>query len=130
MTYGLPLAMANRVGREADLTFWGGSRILDPFGRTIAAAGTGEELLRAQVDFGEVRRARYLLPTLRDSNLPLVQREKGAVREPALEFHDVEFRRPDFRLREHPECGPHPLASWQAHARLEPAILAGKFVVR
>ena len=76
LTYGLPVAMANRVGREGDLTFWGGSRILDPFGRTLAAAtGDGEELVRAHVHYADVRRARYLLPTVRDANLPLVQRE-------------------------------------------------------
>ena len=76
LTYGLPVMMANRVGREGDLTFWGGSRILDPFGRTLAqAAGDGEELVRARIDYAEVRRARYLLPTVRDANLPLVQRE-------------------------------------------------------
>jgi predicted amidohydrolase len=76
LTYGLPIAMANRVGRERELKFWGGSRIIDPFGRTLAqATGDGEDLVRARVDFGEVRRARYLLPTVRDANLPLVQRE-------------------------------------------------------
>ncbi|MDQ3215589.1 MAG: nitrilase [Pseudomonadota bacterium] len=76
LTYGMPVMMANRVGAEGDLTFWGGSRILDPFGRPLAeAAGKGEELVRAQLDFASVRRARYLLPTVRDSNLPLVQRE-------------------------------------------------------
>lgn len=76
MTYGLPVAMANRVGREGELTFWGGSRIVDPFGRTLAqAGGRSEELVHATVDFAPVRRARYLLPTLRDANLPLVQRE-------------------------------------------------------
>ena len=76
LTYGLPIAMANRIGREGEFTFWGGSRIVDPFGRTLAqATGDGEDLVRARVDFGEVRRARYLLPTVRDANLPLVQRE-------------------------------------------------------
>jgi len=76
LTYGLPIAMANRVGREGELTFWGGSRIVDPFGRTLAqATGEGEDLVRARIDFAEVRRARYLLPTVRDANLPLVQRE-------------------------------------------------------
>ena len=75
-TYGMPVLMANRVGAEGDLTFWGGSRILDPFGRALASAGgRGEELVRAQLDFDAVRRARYLLPTVRDANLPLVQRE-------------------------------------------------------
>ena len=76
LTYGLPIAMANRVGREGELTFWGGSRLVDPFGRTLAqATGEGEDLVRARIDFAEVRRARYLLPTVRDANLPLVQRE-------------------------------------------------------
>ena len=76
LTYGMPVVMANRVGTEGDLTFWGGSRILDPFGRPLAnATGSGEELVRAQLDFDDVRRARYLLPTLRDSNLPLLRRE-------------------------------------------------------
>ena len=76
LTYGMPVMMANRVGTESDLTFWGGSRILDPFGRTLAVAGSGgEELVRAQLDFDVVRQARYLLPTMRDANLPLVQRE-------------------------------------------------------
>ncbi len=75
MTYGMPVMMANRVGKEGDLTFWGGSRILDPFGRLVALSAGGEELLRAELDFESVRRARHLLPTVRDSNLPLVQRE-------------------------------------------------------
>ncbi len=76
MTYGLPITMANRVGTEGDLTFWGGSRIVDAFGRTIASAkGNGEELVRATLDFDDVRRARYLLPTVRDANLSLIHRE-------------------------------------------------------
>lgn len=75
MTYGMPVIMANRVGTEADLTFWGGSRILDPFGKTLAHAGRGEELITAVLDYQQLRRARYLLPTLRDSNLSLIDRE-------------------------------------------------------
>jgi len=80
MTYGMPVLMANRVGREGDLTFWGGSRILDPFGNTLAAAPRDEEaLVCATLDFDAVRRARYLLPTVRDADLPLVQRELARV---------------------------------------------------
>ncbi|MEP6608486.1 MAG: nitrilase-related carbon-nitrogen hydrolase [Burkholderiaceae bacterium] len=76
MTYGMPVMMANRVGAEGALTFWGGSRILDSFGRTLAIApGRSEQLVYAQLDFELVRRARYLLPTRRDVNLPLVRRE-------------------------------------------------------
>lgn len=76
LTYGLPVVMANRVGREGDLTFWGGSRVLDAHGRIVAAApAAAEALVSARLDFADVRRARYVLPTVRDANLPLVQRE-------------------------------------------------------
>ena len=76
LTYGLPIAMANRVGREGDLTFWGGSRILDARGRVVAvAADTRETLVAARLDYADVRRARHALPTVRDANTPLVHRE-------------------------------------------------------
>ncbi|WP_209427644.1 nitrilase-related carbon-nitrogen hydrolase [Pararhodobacter sp. SW119] len=75
MMYGAPAIMANRVGIERDLTFWGGSRIVDAFGREVAVAGAGEEMITAELDFHDVRRARHLLPTVRDSNIGLVHRE-------------------------------------------------------
>jgi N-carbamoylputrescine amidase len=80
LTYGLPVAMANRVGREAGLTFWGGSRVLDAFGRTLATAdGPGEALVAARIDYEDVRRARYLLPTIRDANTTLLRRELARI---------------------------------------------------
>lgn len=77
MMYGMPVLMANRTGSEDHLTFWGGSRILDPFGRELARAGREEALITAELDFQAVRKARYLLPTVRDSNLDLMLRETG-----------------------------------------------------
>jgi len=73
--YGLPIIFTNRVGAEQDLTFWGGSRILDPFGEILAGAKQEEALLFAELSEDAVRRARYLLPTVRDSNLGLIARE-------------------------------------------------------
>jgi predicted amidohydrolase len=76
LTYGLPIVMANRVGREDQLTFWGGSRILDARGRSVAAAADAREtLVSARLDYADVRRARHALPTVRDANTPLVHRE-------------------------------------------------------
>lgn len=75
MMYGAPVIMVNRTGTEQDLTFWGGSRIIDPFGKEIAVAGTGAELITATLDYDVVRKARHLLPTVRDSNVALVLRE-------------------------------------------------------
>jgi predicted amidohydrolase len=75
MIYGAPCIMVNRSGVEKDLTFWGGSRIVDPFGAEIAVAGSDEEMITAELDFDQVRKARYQLPTVRDSNIALVHLE-------------------------------------------------------
>lgn len=75
MMYGAPSIMVNRTGTERDLTFWGGSRILDAFGREVAVAGAEPGLIVAELDYGQVRRARHLLPTVRDSNIGMVHRE-------------------------------------------------------
>ena len=44
------VAAVNRVGREDKMEFWGGSFIMDAFGRTIARAGEDEEIVLATVD--------------------------------------------------------------------------------
>ncbi|MDX1605133.1 MAG: nitrilase-related carbon-nitrogen hydrolase [Candidatus Competibacterales bacterium] len=76
MIYGMPILMANRIGREPDgARFWGGSCIVDPYGSVIAEAGDEATLLTAELDYDAVRRARFQLPTVRDSNLNLVHRE-------------------------------------------------------
>lgn len=75
MIYGMPVIMANRVGVENGARFWGGSRIIDPFGEVLADAGEEETLIAAELDFEAVRTARVQLPTVRDSNFGLVLRE-------------------------------------------------------
>lgn len=76
MMYGMPVVMANIAGREGGLHFWGGSRILDPHGQVLAQAeGDEEVLLTAELDYEAVRRQRFALPTVRDSNLDLIHRE-------------------------------------------------------
>jgi predicted amidohydrolase len=75
LMYGAPVIMANRTGVERGLTFWGGSRIVDAFGRELAVAGQEPELIEAELDYDQVRKARHLLPTVRDSNMGLVHRE-------------------------------------------------------
>jgi predicted amidohydrolase len=75
MIYGAPAIMVNRSGVERGLTFWGGSRIVDPFGIELAVAGEEEELITASLDYQAVRLARRNLPTVRDSDMELVHRE-------------------------------------------------------
>ena len=74
--YGLPIVFANRIGTEAGHTFWGGSRILDPHGEILAQAPQQTEaLVVGDLSYHAVRRARFELPTVRDSNLSLVHLE-------------------------------------------------------
>lgn len=80
MVYGMPVLLANRTGGEDGLTFWGGSRLVGPFGGTLAQAGEEDGLTTAVLDYADIRRARYLLPTARDSNLALIEREIARLR--------------------------------------------------
>ncbi len=44
------VAAVNRCGREGAMSFWGGSFVCDAFGKTLARAGAGEEVLLVPVD--------------------------------------------------------------------------------
>ena len=48
------VAAVNRVGREGDINFWGGSFVADPSGAVLGKAGSGEELLLAPCDLSRV----------------------------------------------------------------------------
>jgi len=53
---GIFTAAVNRVGREGDLRFWGGSFVADPFGEVIARASRSkEEVLVARLDLSRIR---------------------------------------------------------------------------
>lgn len=75
MLYGMPIVMANHCGTRDGETYWGGSRVIDPHGKTLAIGGEGEELVVADLEYDKVRQARFQLPTVRDSNLDLIHRE-------------------------------------------------------
>jgi predicted amidohydrolase len=81
MMYGMPVIMTNRVGTEGSHLFWGGSSIIDAHGHIIAQAGDQATLLTAELDYNQVREARFHLPTVRDSNFALIQREVNRVSE-------------------------------------------------
>ncbi len=52
------VAAANRVGREADLDFFGGSAVADPTGALTVQADAGETVLLADIDLGRADDAR------------------------------------------------------------------------
>jgi predicted amidohydrolase len=66
----------NRVGYEDGLNFGGGSIVVDPFGREVAALSALDPgLTVADLDPEVLRRARTAYPLLRDEKLDLVRRE-------------------------------------------------------
>jgi predicted amidohydrolase len=78
--YGVYVLFANRAGRDGDIEFWGGSQIVDPFGRVIAEGKIGEEdLITAELDLAEVREARTVLHTVRDEDLGFIRRRLDQV---------------------------------------------------
>ncbi len=60
------VALANRIGREGDLTFFGGSALADPYGELIAQAGEAETLLIADIDLARADQARLNADYLAD----------------------------------------------------------------
>jgi len=52
---GIYAAAVNRVGKEENINFWGGSFIADPFGEVVArASSTKEEVLVAEIDLSKI----------------------------------------------------------------------------
>ncbi|HUS68812.1 MAG TPA: nitrilase-related carbon-nitrogen hydrolase [Kofleriaceae bacterium] len=74
--YGVFVAFCNRVGQEGELSFWGGSEIIDPFGQPLTAtAGAGEAVVTAACSRAAVREARTVLHTIRDDDPVLIAEE-------------------------------------------------------
>lgn len=66
----------NRVGEEAGVTFWGGSHVVDPWGRMVAQAPRSEPaLVLADLDLAAVRQARRQMPLVKEARLDLLIRE-------------------------------------------------------
>lgn len=63
---GVFLAYANYAGEERGLPYFGGSRLVGPWGRELATAGKGEELLLATLRKEDLQEARQRLPYLPD----------------------------------------------------------------
>ena len=83
---GVYVASANRVGHEDEpgtdgITFFGHSFVCDPFGRYLAEAGEGEEILLARCDPALIETVRRNWPFLRDRRVdaygPILERYLG-----------------------------------------------------
>lgn len=78
--FGMQVVFANRIGFEDGVGFWGGSEVIDPFGREAAKAPYFEPtLLLAAVDPRETHRAQILTPLGRDERLDLTLAELSRI---------------------------------------------------
>jgi N-carbamoylputrescine amidase len=67
---------ANRVGRESDVVFYGGSAVVAHDGGMVASAPRyRQELLIADVDLASLRESRRRFPLQQDARLDLIRRE-------------------------------------------------------
>jgi predicted amidohydrolase len=66
------VVFVNRSGAEAGLHYWGGSRVVDPWGAELGRAGRGEGLTVVDVDPGSVAIARAELDICGDPRLGVV----------------------------------------------------------
>lgn len=70
----------NRAGAEPGLAFWGGSRVIDPWGATIAQApGHETALLTVELDLSAVHKRRREMPLVKEPRLDLLSREFARV---------------------------------------------------
>ena len=72
---GVPVLSCNRVGHEpsplgaSGIDFWGHSHVLGPQGEFLAQAGTGPEILLAEIDMKRSEDVRRIWPFLRDRRI-------------------------------------------------------------
>jgi len=70
----------NRVGFEDGINFWGGSEVIDPFGNMTAVAKLfDEDMIYADLNFEEVRRARHQARHFLDEDLDLTIKNLGKI---------------------------------------------------
>jgi 5-aminopentanamidase len=67
------VAVANRVGREGTLDFFGGSGVADPFGELTAHTGPEETILYANIDLERAEQARLNADYLADRKPEIYQ---------------------------------------------------------
>jgi len=77
----LHVVFVNRSGDEAGLRYWGGSRVLDPWGRELVRAGREECLEIVDVDLDAAREARAELDIGAGSRLDVVARNVDRLRD-------------------------------------------------
>ena len=70
----------NRCGSDPELDYRGGSLVVDPWGKTVAAAGQSESVISAHLDPAALKRIRFGFPVLRDARTRFVLKKARRVK--------------------------------------------------
>ncbi|MES1920728.1 hypothetical protein MHBO_002368 [Bonamia ostreae] len=62
----IPIAVANRIGKEDKITFFGNSFICDQYGKVVAKSSVSEDIIYADFDFDSIKRIRANWGLIRD----------------------------------------------------------------
>lgn len=82
---GVMTIYVNRVGTEEGLTFWGGSMVMDPFGKVVCELPMYEEAQSiCELDMETVSRARSLYPHLKEGRSEFILQEMWRIRQGQL----------------------------------------------
>lgn len=80
-TFSLCMVYGNRTGFEDGVGFWGGSEVVDPFGRRVVKGKYyDDDFVVAEVNLEAVRRKRAAAPLLRDEDMDLTINELLRIR--------------------------------------------------
>lgn len=73
--YGCYVVIVNRVGEEGDVSFFGNSKIIDPFGQVVEQCPFNDEVTQiCEIDYDKVKEVRRILPIMRDEDINLTMR--------------------------------------------------------
>lgn len=78
--YGCYVALVNRVGKEGDISFYGHSKVIDPFGQVITQCPFHDEAIEiCEIEYRNVKEVRRILPIMRDEDIDLTIRHYNEI---------------------------------------------------
>ncbi len=73
--YGCYVIIVNRVGEEEDKSFYGNSKVIDPYGQVVDQCPFNDESTQTcEIDYSKVKEIRKILPIMRDEDVDLTIR--------------------------------------------------------
>jgi predicted amidohydrolase len=78
--YGCYVVLVNRVGKEENISFYGNSMIIDPYGNIMESCPYVQEDFRVcEINISEVKKIKRILPTMRDEDAHFTIRQLSKI---------------------------------------------------